>query len=242
MDNPAPFNPGKNRIYLSAPVNALVEGIYEENIPISEIKKHGDFGLGTFNDLDGEMVLLDGQVYRISADGKVSLVSDQTLTPFACVTFYQPMSAETSHGELTYPAFLAWLTELMPSPNLFYAFRITGEFSHVRTRSVPRQENYRPLVEVTKDQPEFNFQDVRGTLVGFFTPTFMASLSVPGLHLHFLSHDLQHGGHLLECQVKEARAEIQFLYALELSLPLSVDYLTWDFQRDIRGDLNKAEK
>jgi acetolactate decarboxylase len=78
--------------------------------------------------------------------------------------------------------------------------------------------------------------------VGFFTPTFMASLSVPGLHLHFLSHDLQHGGHLLECHVRQACAEIQFLYALELSLPLSVDYLTWDFQRDIRGDLNKAEK
>ena len=93
-----------------------------------------------------------------------------------------------------------------------------------------------------KDQSEFHFSDVSGTLVGFFTPAFMASLNVPGLHLHFLSQDRQQGGHLLECRVKKVRAEIQFLYTLELSLPVSLDYLTWDFQRDIRGDLDKAEK
>jgi acetolactate decarboxylase len=242
MDQASQSVSGNNRIYLSTPVNALVEGIYEQNIPVSEIKKHGDFGLGTFNDLDGEMVLLDGQIYRVAADGNVSKMSEQTLTPFACVTFYQPMSHEISKGELTYPEFLAWLTELMPSPNLFYAFRIEGEFSQVKTRSVPRQENYRPLVEVTKEQPEFNFSNVSGTLVGFFTPAFMSSLNVPGLHLHFLSQDRQKGGHLLECKVKEVRAEIQFLYTLELSLPISLDYLTWDFQRDIRRDLDQAEK
>lgn len=236
------FDPNKHRIYLSSPVNALVEGIYEENVPLTEIQKHGDFGLGTFNDLDGEMIMLDGKIYRVGGDGSVNLVDPATKTPFACVTFYQRMSHETSKNEMNYPQFLEWLTALMPSPNIFYAFRITGEFKQVKTRSVPKQENYRPLVEVTKNQPEFYFHDVRGTLVGFFTPSFMASLSVPGIHLHFLSDDHQKGGHLLECQIKHARAEIQFLYTLELGLPLSMDYLTWNFQRDIQKDLDKAEK
>ena len=90
----------KIEIYLSTPINALVEGIYEENIPMTEIKKHGDFGLGTFNQLDGEMVLLDGQIYRIASDGNVSIMDEQTQTPFACVTFYQAMSYEDSEGEL----------------------------------------------------------------------------------------------------------------------------------------------
>ncbi len=242
MNQAAHPDPNKSRIYLSAPVNALVEGIYEENVPMTEILKHGDFGLGTFNDLDGEMVLLDGQVYRVAGDGKVNFVSMQTQTPFACVTFFQRMSYENSSGEFSYAEFLTWLRSLMPSPNLFYAFRIEGEFKHVKTRSVPKQESYRPLVEVTKDQPEFHFQNVTGTLVGFYTPSFMASLNVPGMHLHFLSQDRQQGGHLLECQVKQVRAEIQFLYTFELSLPLSVDYLLWDFQRDIKSDLDKAEK
>ena len=130
----------------------------------------------------------------------------------------------------------------MPSPNLFYAFRIQGQFDMVKTRSVPKQANYRPLVEATKGQTEFSFQNVIGTLVGFFTPAFMASVNVPGFHLHFLSEDLQKGGHLLECQVKQVKVDIQFLYTLELSLPLNLDYLTWDFQRNIESDLDKAEK
>ncbi|HTX92637.1 MAG TPA: acetolactate decarboxylase [Anaerolineales bacterium] len=236
------FDPRNSRIYQNTPVNALVEGIYEQNMPISEIQKHGDFGLGTFNDLDGEMVLLDGQIYRVDSNGNVSLMSAQTLTPFACVTFFHPMSTETSQGKLAYGDFLSWLKMLMPSANLFYAFRIEGEFDQVKTRSIPKQENYRPLVEATKEQPEFHFKDVTGTLVGFFTPAFMASVNVPGLHLHFLTQDRQRGGHLLECQVKRVKAEIQFIYTLELSLPLNLDYLTWDFQRDIQGDLDKAEK
>jgi acetolactate decarboxylase len=242
MNRVTSSDPANNRIYLSAPVNALVEGIFEENIPVTEIQKHGDFGLGTFNDLDGEMVLLDGHVYRAAADGSVSLASPQSLSPFACVTFFHPISSEISSGELTYADVLAWLTMLMPSPNLFYAFRVEGQFNQVKTRSVPRQEHYRPLVEATKDQPEFYFNNVTGTLVGFFTPAFMASLNVPGLHLHFLSQDRQKGGHLLECQVKQVKVEIQSLYTLELSLPHNLDYLTWDFQRDVQDDLDKAEK
>ncbi len=109
-------------------------------------------------------------------------------------------------------------------------------------RSVPKQENYRPLVEVAKEQPIFSFANIEGTLAGFYTPSFMGSVSVPGLHLHFLSSDLQHGGHLLEVSPTKMRVGIQFISKLELGLPLSLDYLTWDFRRDIHKDLDKAEK
>jgi acetolactate decarboxylase len=229
-------------IYLCAPVNALVEGIYEEKIPFAEIKQHGDFGLGTFDDLDGEMVMLDGQIFQITAAGRVNRIADDALTPFACVTFYRPISHDTLNRELTYPQFLDWLNSLFPSQNIFYALRIEGTFAYIKTRSVPKQENYRPLVEVAKEQPIFEFENIRGTLAGFFTPSYMSSVSVPGMHLHFLSDDLQHGGHLLECKPRDIRVGVQFLHHLELALPMSVDYLTWNFERDIAKDLNKAEK
>ncbi len=232
----------ENTIYLCSPVNALVEGIYEENIPFSEIKKHGDFGLGTFNDLDGEMVMLDGTIYQITADGTVNTVSESVLTPFACVTFYAPLSHDIIEKETAYEDFLGFLNKLLPSPNLFYAIRVDGVFASVKTRSVPRQDNYRPLVEVAREQPVFTMQDVEGTLAGFYTPAFMASASVPGLHLHFLSADMQQGGHLLECRPCSVKVGIQFLSKVELSLPMSLDYLTWDFNRDVAGDLDKAEK
>ncbi len=232
-----------NKIYLCAPVNALVEGIYEQNIPFSEIKKHGDFGLGTFNDLDGEMMMFDGLIYRIGSDGKANQITDDEIcTPFSCVTFFQPSSEDELAKELSYEEFLNWLKELMPSPNLFYAFRIEGEFEYVKTRSVPKQENYRPLVEVAKEQPTFEFNNVKGTMAGFYTPAYMSSLSVPGVHLHFITEDLTSGGHLLECRPRKLNVELQYLYTLELSLPSNLDYLTWDFQRDIGKDLDKAEK
>ncbi len=70
----------------------------------------------------------------------------------------------------------------------------------------------------------------------------MASLNVPGMHLHFLSEDMQHGGHLLECVVQNVRVGIQTINKLELSFPLTPDYLGLHFHRDIRQDLNKVEK
>jgi acetolactate decarboxylase len=230
-------------IYLCAPVNALVEGLYEQNVPLSEIKQHGDLGLGTFNDLDGEMVLLDGTVYQITSDGRaVRIDDDEVRTPFACVTPYRPISHDDLEQESTYSEFLSWLVRLLPSPNLFYALRIEGDFISLKARSVPKTENYRPLAEVAKEQSLFEFQNVSGTLVGFYTPSFMASLSVPGLHLHFLSSDFRSGGHLLECRPRKVRVGVQFINRLELALPLSLDYLTWDFQRDVKEDLDKAER
>jgi acetolactate decarboxylase len=231
-----------SRIYLCAPVNALVEGIYEQKIPFRQIKQHGDFGLGTFDNLDGEMVMLDGQIYQITGEGRVRQVDEQALTPFACVTFYNPLSHDELGTELSYAAFQEWLLRLLPSPNIFYAIRVEGRFAQIRVRSVPKQENYRPLVEVAQDQPVFTMTDIEGTLAGFFTPAFMGSLSVSGLHLHFLSADRQHGGHLLECRPRQVRAGIQFISSLELALPMTLDYLTWDFRRDTEQDLNKAEK
>jgi acetolactate decarboxylase len=242
MDQKEKTSPNENRVYLCAPVNALVEGIYEQKIPFTEVKKHGDFGLGTFDNLDGEMVMLDGTIYQIASDGSVSRVDEEAATPFACVTFYKPLSHDELGHELTYEAFLEWVHELLPSPNIFYAIRIDGLFAYLKARSVPKQESYRPLVEVTKEQPVFTFADIEGTLAGFFTPSFMGSLSVPGLHLHFLSADLRHGGHLLECRPRQIRVGVQFINKLELALPMRLDYLTWDFRRDIHQDLNKAEK
>ena len=234
--------PEENRLYLCAPVNALVEGIYEQKIPLARIKEHGDFGLGTFDNLDGEMVMLDGQTYQITADGRVGLVDHRALTPYACVTFYRPLSHDALEREMDYADFLAWLRRLLPSPNIFYAIRAEGRFAFMKARSVPKQESYRPLVEVAKDQPVFTFDEIEGTLAGFFTPAFVGSLSVPGLHLHFLSGDKRHGGHLLECRPAKVRVGVQFIRTLELALPMNLDYLTWDFRRDTDKDLNKAEK
>jgi acetolactate decarboxylase len=236
------MTPKPSPVYLCAPVNALVEGIYEEKIPLAQVRQHGDFGLGTFDDLDGEMVMLDGRVYQVAGDGRVREVTEPAATPFACVTFYTPATHDDLHEELAHADFQDWILRLLPSPNIFYALRIEGSFADVKVRSVPKQANYRPLVEVTRDEPVFTFAETEGTLAGFFTPSFVASLNVPGLHLHYLSTDRRQGGHLLECRPRRVRASVQFISTLELALPMSLDYLTWDFTRDAAADLDEAER
>jgi len=232
---------GTRALYVSAPVNALVEGIYEENTTIADIRRHGDFGLGTFNHLDGEMVVLDGRVYQLKSDGLAYAVEDGAQTPFACVSFFSPDSEETIADVLDFPALTGLLERMIPSPNMIYAIRIEGDFGFVKTRSVPRQESYRPLVEVAREQPEFEFHQVSGTMAGYWTPSFMESLAVPGYHLHFLTADRRHGGHLLACHTRNVRIAIQHLPRLNVALPVTLDYLTAEFTRDMNRDLDEAE-
>ena len=215
-----------NAVYLSAPVSALMKGLYEEDTTVANLRKRGDFGLGTFNDLDGEMVMLDGTVYQLKTDGNAGLVDDASRMPFACVTFFHPTTGEEVEAELDDAGFRDLLERLLPSKNMFTAIRIDGHFPTLRAWSVPRQDNYHPIDAV---RPRvFDFPDSEGTLVGFYTPKFLASLSMPGYHFHFLSADRSRGGHLFQCRLKRARIAVQFVPELELNLPLTLDYMTAD--------------
>ncbi len=232
----------ENSLYLCAPVNALVEGIYEEDILLSDVLRHGDFGIGTFDDLDGEMVILDGCCYQIHADGKVAQAGKEVKTPFAAVTYF---SAETIHvvsDRLSHTLFMKKLSRFLPSPNMLYAIKIAGKFHHIQTRSIPKQSNHYPLVEAAVQQVTSEFKDINGVLVGFYTPDFMATINVSGLHLHFLTEDKAYGGHMLHCIPEKVTIEVQLIHKLELSLPMTKEYMEWDFHRDIGEDLEKVEK
>jgi len=228
-------------LYITAPVNALVEGLYRENTSISEIIKKGNFGLGTFDDLDGEMVILEGKAYQLKSDGQAYKVSPSQMTPFACITQFEPYSFEEVDTSINLKELYGFLDKTLPSKNMIYAIKIEGEFSYIKTRSVPKQESYKPLVEVARNQPEFSYKNISGSMVGFWTPDFMDKITVPGYHLFFLSKNLELGGHLLDCQTKKIKISIQHVARVELSLPITLDFMTTDLSRDITKDLNEAE-
>lgn len=222
-----------NAVYLSAPVNSLLKGFYEQDTFVYDLKKYGDFGLGTFNNLDGEMLMIDGRVYRLGADGFACDIDDGARTPFACVTFFSPDLVEEIEGDLDYAAFNSVLDRLIVSRNMLYAIRIDADFESVRIWSVQKQENYHPLKEDEggDDRPVFGLSNVRGTLAGFYVPRFIKSLSMPGFHLHFLTDDKKQGGHLLECRLHGARIALQVVPKLVLNLPITLDYLTATLNR-----------
>lgn len=211
-------------IYLSAPADAMMKGIYKENTRIGDVKLHGDFGVGTFNDLDGEMVLLDGVAYQIRTDGQTRPVDDEVQTPFACVTYFEPATVETVDSELDYQEFTALLDRIIPSENMFYGIRIDATFSQIKMWSVPKQPDHRPISEVRPTM--FTFFEVDGTLAGFYAPKFLRALCMPGFHFHFLTYDRMYGGHLKECSLRNIRISVQFISRLELNLPSTFDFMT----------------
>ena len=155
--------------------------------------------------------------------------------------FFNPTQSFTVSKPASYSAIQEAIDQLVISKNLIFAIKISGQFNFVHTRSVPKQDSYKPLVDIAHEQTEFTFTDVSGVMVGFWTPDFLHSVSVSGYHLHFLTHDHQHGGHLLHCEAKDITIEIQAIDQLNLDLPHSFEYLTADLSHDIKEELNQAE-
>ena len=229
-------------LYMSSPINALLEGFYRDDITIATLHEKGDFGIGTFNNLDGELIALGGRFFQLDLDGNARPVGDEMKTPFSTVCRFQPMLTEEIAGPMTWEQFNAQLKNILPSDNMFYALHMEGRFRSVQTRSVPRTENYRPLSEATDRQKLRRFENVEGHLVGFYTPSFVPSVNVPGYHFHFIDQDLSAGGHLLSCEPEHLDVRLQIFFNMELTLPKTLDYLTASFTRDAKKDLEKAER
>ena len=65
---------------------ALVAGVYDREVSVQTILQHGNFGLGTFANLDGEMVVIDGHAYQVHGSGVVLEAAADAGAPFAVVT------------------------------------------------------------------------------------------------------------------------------------------------------------
>jgi len=225
-------------------IDALLNAIYDGETTIGQLKQHGDFGLGTFGALDGEMVVLDGTIYQIPYDGKAAQPDlSTTTTPFAVVTFFDSDNRFDLVSGLDYQAVKNKINNVIPTPNIFYAIKITGTFKSVKTRSVPKQSKpYKALKEIVRDQSIFDFQDIEGTILGFLSPPYVKGINVPGYHFHFLTKDRKTGGHVLELIVREAVLEIDEISEFSLILPKDEEFYNVDLTEDKEAELEKVER
>jgi acetolactate decarboxylase len=190
----------EDMIFHYSVLKALDNGVLEGNLKAGELKKHGDFGLGTFNKLDGEMIVLDNVVYRVSPEGTIIPADDKILIPYSIVTFYNQDDTLSLSGEIDYPVLKAYIDRRIPSRNLFYAFLISGEFEYIKCGGANIQERPydKSLLKMLADRPVFEGKNIKGTLVGFWCPEYIGDINTAGFHLHFLSADHRIGGHLME--------------------------------------------
>ncbi len=235
--------PDRDVVFQASTIGALLDGVYDGDITLGELRRHGDFGIGTVNGLDGELIVLNGAFFSVTADGRVHLLPPAVSTPFAAVTPFQTDRVHALRDVTSLDVLKQQIDALLPTTNIAYAIRVTGVFTRVKTRSVPRQSRpYRPLAEIVEAQPTFEFENVAGTLVGFRLPGFVAGLNVPGYHLHFLADDLSGGGHLLGCAVEQATVEIDDSRGLFVALPATEDFDASDASQERKEELERVEK
>jgi acetolactate decarboxylase len=203
-------------LYQISTSSALVEGVYSGSVCSSVLLEHGDFGLGTFENLEGEMVILDGQVYQVA--DTVRHRKDDFLVPFASVTEFRANTPfKIGKVACLKDAELACDQQRI-SDNLFYGIRLDGLFETIQARAVHE-----------------------GTLVGFWSPHYASSFSVPGYHFHFISKDRTKGGHVLDCRASKLESRIQVLSEYNIRLPESGPFLTINLTKDPTRDLAKTE-
>jgi acetolactate decarboxylase len=233
----------RDLLFQTSTIDALLAAVYDGDTSFKTMKEYGDFGIGTFNGLDGEMIAIDGDIYQVRSDGIVYTVEDNAKTPFSAMTYFDVdeeiiIDEPMSHEELE-----EHLQEIMLNKNIIYAFRIDGNFDYMKTRSVPKQTKpYPRLVEVAKNQPVFEFNDTKGTIIGFWLPEYIDGINVPGYHFHFITEDRTAGGHVLEFDIHDANVQIDHTYDFMLALPKSDEFSSVDLTEDKQDELEQVEK
>ena len=237
--------PVGDTLYQVALLQSLVQGYYDGIVTVGELKKHGDTGIGTFEGVNGEMIVLDGTVYQALADGSVAIPDDGETVPFSNVTFFDADGTLALSDVADMAALQAAMNGTVEAlgANCFYMVKLEGTFASIKVRSEYKQEKpYRALdVALAEDQTEFDYEDVRGTIVGLYCPDYMGGLNTPGWHFHFINEDRTRGGHVLQVSVREAEAAFDLTDGFEMALSRDAAFQDMALAKDVNEAIHRAE-
>ena len=217
----------RHTIFQSSLMTALLDGIYDGELTIGELLGHGNFGIGTFDALDGEMIIVDGVCYQVRGDGSATVADLEQHSPFAVATNFVPRIVREAPPGMCRKELSEFISGMLPSENYMYAVRITGMFESVRVRTVTKQQRpYRPMLEATGDDAELVFSHTAGIIAGFRTPIYEKGIGIPGCHVHFIDNARTHGGHVLDFTLSSGLIEVCPGTDLQLRLPLNHEFST----------------
>ena len=232
--------PKTDTLYQVSTLQTLMQGSYDGTVTFDDLLKHGDTGIGTFHGLDGEMILLDGKAYQVKADGKIYDVANSQTTPFANTAYLNNTKAVLESFEGGIANMHTKLDKILPRENKPAVFAISGEFSGVTCRSVPGQSKpYPSLKEVAEKQSVFKKETVAGKIIGFRFPEYLQGVNISGYHMHFISNDMNFGGHILSIESGTISVKAQNLSNISIYLPDAIKDFTDNVSED---DIHAVEK
>lgn len=235
----------KETVYQISLLQGLTLGDYYGSVTVAELKGKGDIGIGTFEGVNGELIMLDGEVYRATSEGTIEAAPDDETIPFANVTFFNSDEKKKINDVTDINNLKERLDKKVESlgKNRFYFIRIDGTFKKMHARSELKQEEpYKPLAEaLATDQREFQWEDIKGTVVGLYCPEYMKDLNAVGWHFHFISDDRNVGGHVLDLCADTADVSFDYTDGFNILLPETQMFPALDLTKDQSEDINKVE-
>jgi acetolactate decarboxylase len=239
------IKPEYNKLYQYGEADSFLAGLYEDStFSVSQIARHGDFGLGAPNMLDGELIVYQGKAYQTKANGKTTLLSQQAKASLLLVTFFKADTSFYITSANNKKEAFEQIDRYLNKRNAAYVIKISGSFGLVKTRAFPPVEKkpYLPLAQMLDKQHFFTFSNTGGVLAGYKLPPYLNGVSIADYHFHFLSDDKTMGGHMTEFAGKSLKVKIAELHTFEMRLPQTEAYRQFDFKKVHVGDTQKAEQ
>ena len=236
----------ENMMYQVSTLQALILGYSRTVINAGELIQNGDTGLGTFENVDGEMIVMDGRCYRSDQFGNITEVDPSTGVPFAAVAkLYgnQQFQLDDMPDIASIQTELTRKIEEVFGLNSMHIVRIDGEFGRVDARSeAPYRSQHIRLKEIlSHTQQSFLFENIRGSLVGVYFPDYMDGINMPGWHLHFLSEDKTKGGHVFDASIVKGAAKVDKITNIFINLPKEAAFDTYSLNEDLESEIKSVE-
>jgi acetolactate decarboxylase len=236
--------PSNNTLFTVGVGAGLIGGLYDGFYPYTALKKHGNFGLGAPDKLDGELMIFQGNIYQTQHTGKTFVVDDKQLTPFAMVNFFHPDITITPHKAMSKATLFKYLDSLLTNINGMYAIHVSGKFSYLKTRAFPpvKEHQHTPLADMLPLQRFFEFTNCQGDLIGYRLPSFMDNTNIAGYHFHYLSQQKDAGGHIIDLTTEDIVIEIDLLDSYTIQVPATTDFEHFDFKKNREEDIKNVER
>lgn len=236
-----------NKMFQVSTLQALVAGYTRGVITVQELESLGNVGLGTFEGVDGEMILLDGVCYRAREDGTVVRPAPDAGVPFASVASVQggtEFDLDEALGIESLKSELTCMVDDAFALNSMHIVTVNGSFDSVSARSESAYHAHHITLKdmLATTQREFVFEKVEGTLVCVYHPDFMDGINAPGWHVHFLSADQTRGGHVFDLSMVSGHAVMHRIDRIEIQLPATPAFDTYSLKETSQKEIAEVEQ
>ena len=235
------------KMFQVSTLQALALGYSRAVINVGELMQHGDIGLGTFEDVNGEMIVVDGCCYRANEKGEVTKADSSIGVPFSSVTYFKEDRSCEFEGVDSIDRLKEMLDLRIEEDfglNSMHIVRIDGSFEKVCARSESGYRAHHVTLKdaLSKTQKDFYFDDINGTLVCVYYPDYMDGINASGWHLHFISEDKRLGGHVFDLSMKKGTAYFDKITSIEIKLPHEPAFDTYSLKNASKDEIKSVEQ